>query len=86
MRYTGIIIDTFVLLATPYQEENAVYFAEALASAPIGHMPAANLLEAANNIEVPGDRETSKVQELWKPPTLYQLIVSPIYWRAIATL
>jgi ribonuclease VapC len=55
-----MIIDTSALLAILYQEEDAVYFAEAIAVAPVCRMSAANFLEAAINIDVHGDAEASR--------------------------
>jgi ribonuclease VapC len=55
-----MIIDTSALLAILYQEEDAIYFAEAIAAAPVGQMSAANFLEAAINIDVHGDAEASR--------------------------
>ena len=55
-----MIIDTSALLAILYQEEDAVYFAEAIAVAPLCRMSAANFLEAAINIDVHGDAEASR--------------------------
>lgn len=55
-----MIIDTSALLAVLYQEEDAVYFAEAIAATPVCRMSAANFLEAAINIDVFGDAEASR--------------------------
>ena len=55
-----MIIDTSALLAILYQEEDAIYFAEAIAAAPMCQMSAANFLEAAINIDVHGDAEASR--------------------------
>lgn len=55
-----MIIDTSALLAILYQEEDAAYFAGAIAAAPVGRMSAANFLEAAINIDVSGDAEASR--------------------------
>jgi ribonuclease VapC len=55
-----MIIDTSALLAILYQEEDAIYFAEAIAAAPLGQMSAANFLEVAINIDVHGDAEASR--------------------------
>lgn len=55
-----MIIDTSALLAILYQEDDAIYFAEAIAAAPICYMSAANFLEAAINIDVHGDAEASR--------------------------
>jgi ribonuclease VapC len=55
-----MILDTSALLAILYQEEDAVYFAEAIAVAPVCRMSAANFLEAAINIDVHGDAEASR--------------------------
>jgi ribonuclease VapC len=55
-----MIIDTSALLAILYQEEDAAYFAGAIAAAPVGRMSVANFLEAAINIDVSGDAEASR--------------------------
>ena len=55
-----MIIDTSALLAILYQEEDAIYFAEAIAVAPVAQMSAVNFLEAAINIDVHGDAEASR--------------------------
>ena len=55
-----MIIDTSALLAILYQEEDALYFAEAIVAAPVARMSAANFLEAAINIDVHGDAEASR--------------------------
>lgn len=57
-----MIIDTSALLAILYQEEDAIYFAKAIAAGLVGqiHMSAANFLEAAINIDVKGDAEASR--------------------------
>lgn len=55
-----MIIDTSALLAVLYQEEDAAYFAEAIAAAPVCRMSAANFLEAAINIDIHGDAEASR--------------------------
>ncbi|GMQ79507.1 MAG: type II toxin-antitoxin system VapC family toxin [Anaerolineae bacterium] len=55
-----MIIDTSALLAILYQEEDAVFFAEAIAAASECRMSAANFLEAAINIDVHGDAEASR--------------------------
>ena len=55
-----MIIDTSALLAILYQEEDAAYFAEAIAAATKCRMSAANFLEAAINIDVHGDAEASR--------------------------
>ncbi len=57
-----MIIDTSALLAILYQEEDAIYFAEAISAAAVGQiqMSAANFLEAAINIDMHGDAEASR--------------------------
>ncbi len=55
-----MIIDTSALLAILYQEEDALFFAAAMAAAPDLNMSAANFLEAAINIDVLGDAEASR--------------------------
>lgn len=55
-----MIIDTSALLAILYQEDDALYFAEAIAAAPVARMSAVNFLEAAINIDVYGDAEASR--------------------------
>jgi ribonuclease VapC len=55
-----MIIDTSALLAVLYQEEDALYFAEAIAAAFSCQMSAANFLEAAINIDLAGDAEASR--------------------------
>jgi ribonuclease VapC len=55
-----MIIDISALLAILYQEEDAVFFAEAIAGASTCHMSAANFLESAINIDVHGDAEASR--------------------------
>ena len=55
-----MIIDTSALLAVLYQEEDALYFVEAIAAAPDPQMSAANFLEAAINIDMFGDAEASR--------------------------
>ena len=55
-----MIIDTSALLAILYQEEDAAYFAGAIAAAAAGRMSAANFLEAAINIDMHGDAEASR--------------------------
>ena len=48
------------MLASLYQEEDALFYAEAIASAETCRMSAANFLEAAINIDVRGDAEASR--------------------------
>ena len=55
-----MIVDTSALLAVLYQEEDALYFAEAIAAAPDPQMSAANFLEAAINVDMFGDAEASR--------------------------
>ena len=57
-----MIIDASALLAILYQEEDAIYFAQAIVAAPLGQVQisAANFLEAAINIDVHGDAEASR--------------------------
>jgi ribonuclease VapC len=55
-----MIIDTSALLAVLYQEDDALYFAEAIVAAPECRMSAANFLEAAINIDAVGDAEASR--------------------------
>ena len=55
-----MIIDSSALLAVLFQEEDARYFAEAIASAFTCRMSAANFLEVAINIDVHGDAEASR--------------------------
>ena len=55
-----MVIDTSALLAVLYQEDDAHQFAEAMATAPICRMSAANFLEAAINIDAYGDAEASR--------------------------
>jgi ribonuclease VapC len=55
-----MIVDTSALLAILYQEEDAEWFVQAIVSAPICRMSAANFLEAAINIDTNGDPEASR--------------------------
>lgn len=55
-----MIIDTSALLAILYQEEDAEWFAAAIALAAVRRMSAANFLEAAINIDTHGDPEASR--------------------------
>ena len=55
-----MIVDTSAVLAILYQEEDALFYAEAIASAAVCRMSAANFLEAAINIDVRGDAEASR--------------------------
>jgi len=55
-----MIVDTSALLAILYQEEDAEWFAAAIASAPGSKMSVANFLEAAINIDSQGDAEASR--------------------------
>ena len=55
-----MIVDTSALLAVLYQEEDALYFAEAIAAALDPQMSAANFLEAAINVDMFGDAEASR--------------------------
>lgn len=55
-----MIIDTSALLAILYQEEDAEWFANAIALAAVRRMSAANFLEAAINIDTHGDPEASR--------------------------
>lgn len=55
-----MIIDTSALLAILYQEADALHFVEAIVSAEVSRMSAANFLEAAINIDSMGDAEASR--------------------------
>jgi ribonuclease VapC len=55
-----MIIDTSALLAILYQENDASFFVEAIATAANCRMSAANFLEAAINIDANGDAEASR--------------------------
>lgn len=55
-----MIIDTSALLAILYQESDALHFVEAIVSAEVSRMSAANFLEAAINIDSIGDAEASR--------------------------
>ncbi len=55
-----MIIDTSALLAILYQEADALHFVEAIVSAEVSRMSAANFLEAAINIDSIGDAEASR--------------------------
>ena len=55
-----MIIDTSALLAILYLEDDAEYYAEAIVSATVCRMSAANFLEAAINIDARGDAEASR--------------------------
>lgn len=55
-----MIIDTSTVLAILYQEEDAAEFAEAIATAQVCRMSAANFLEAAINVDMYGDAEASR--------------------------
>jgi len=55
-----MIIDTSALLAILYQEEDAEWFATAIATAPECKISAANFLEAAINIDSQGNAEASR--------------------------
>ena len=55
-----MIVATSALLAILYQEEDAAWFVNTLATAPLRRMSAANLLEAAINIDTHGDPEASR--------------------------
>lgn len=55
-----MIIDTSALLAILYQETDARYFVNAIASVSVRRMSAANFLEAAINIDAHGDAEASR--------------------------
>jgi ribonuclease VapC len=55
-----MIVDTSALLAVLYQEEDARYFAGAIAAATDCQMSAANFLEAAINIDAFGDAQASR--------------------------
>lgn len=55
-----MIVDTSALLAILYQEDDAEWFAQAIATAQRCRMSAANFLEAAINIDTYGDAEASR--------------------------
>jgi ribonuclease VapC len=55
-----MIVDTSALLAILYQEEEAERFINALVTASVCRMSAANFLEAAINIDSLGDAEASR--------------------------
>lgn len=55
-----MIIDTSALLAILYQEDDALFFATAIAENAQCRMSAANFLEAAINIDSKGDAEASR--------------------------
>ena len=55
-----MIIDTSAVLAILYQEDDALYFAKAIAQASICRMSAANLLEAGIKIDADGDAAASR--------------------------
>ena len=55
-----MIVDASAVLAILYQEEDALFYAAAIASAAACRMSAANFLEAAINIDVRGDAEASR--------------------------
>jgi ribonuclease VapC len=56
----AIVVDTSALLAVLYREEDAAYYAEAIATALACRMSAANFLEAAINIDAHGDADASR--------------------------
>ncbi len=56
----AIVVDTSALLAVLYKEEDAAYYAAAIATALACRMSAANFLEAAINIDANGDAEASR--------------------------
>lgn len=55
-----MIIDTSALLAILYLEDDAERFAEAIVTAAVCRISAANFLEAAINIDACGDAEASR--------------------------
>lgn len=55
-----MIVDTSALLAILYGEEDAAWFIEAIATAPVCRISAPNFLEAAINIDAHGDAEASR--------------------------
>ena len=55
-----MIVDTSAVLAILYQEDDAEWFAGAIAAASVCRMSAANFLEAAINIDSVGDAEASR--------------------------
>jgi ribonuclease VapC len=57
----AIVVDTSALLAVLYDEEDAAYYAEAIATAQACCMSASNFLEAAINIDASGDADASRL-------------------------
>lgn len=55
-----MIIDTSALLSILFQEDDAEWFATAIANEPERRMSAANFLEAAINIDSKGDADASR--------------------------
>ncbi len=55
-----MIIDTSAVLAILFQEADALYFSEAIATAAVCSMSVANFLEAAIVIDAKGDAEASR--------------------------
>ncbi len=55
-----MIVDTSAILAILYQEEDATYYAKAIAYAQNCRLSSANFLETAINIDLIGDAEASR--------------------------
>lgn len=55
-----MIVDTSALLAILYNEPDAAWFVDALVTAPVCRISAANFLEAAINIDTHGDADASR--------------------------